>query len=399
MHYCEKCRKTQNESEFYSSNNTEKYPDGRLHQCKKCITMHVDNWDPNTYLWIIQECDVPYVPEEWNKLLATYGRDRSRVTGTTILGRYLSKMKLKQWRDYRWKDSAFLQELADKRTKEAMEKAGYDIQEITKAIEEARVPIPEGELAPPPPPPETQDCAVPEDYFGQINGSAEDESIVTDLTDEDRTYLRLKWGKSYKPEEWVRLEQLYEEMMNSYDIQTAGHIDTLILLCKTSLKANQLLDIADIDGAQKMMKMYDQLMKSGKFTAAQNKAEQGEYVDSVGELVAICEKDGFIPKYYVDGPQDKVDRVIQDMQQYTHDLITEEVGLGPLIERAIQQMEEEKDSLLKNTGKIDENKEEEELFDYKTDAVLKDVDFDEFTEFEEEQEELNDEVLKDLMNT
>lgn len=127
MHYCEKCRKTQNESEFYSSNNTEKYPDGRLHQCKKCITMHVDNWDPNTYLWIIQECDVPYVPEEWNKLLATYGRDRSRVTGTTILGRYLSKMKLKQWRDYRWKDSAFLQELADKRTKEAMEKAGYDI--------------------------------------------------------------------------------------------------------------------------------------------------------------------------------------------------------------------------------------------------------------------------------
>ena len=399
MHYCEKCRKTQNESEFYSSNNTEKYPDGRLHQCKKCITMHVDNWDPNTYLWIIQECDVPYVPEEWNKLLATYGRDRSRVTGTTILGRYLSKMKLKQWRDYRWKDSAFLQELADKRTKEAMEKAGYDIQEITKAIEEARVPIPEGELAPPPPPPETQDCAVPEDYFGQINGSSEDESIVTDLTDEDRTYLRLKWGKSYKPEEWVRLEQLYEEMMNSYDIQTAGHIDTLILLCKTSLKANQLLDIADIDGAQKMMKMYDQLMKSGKFTAAQNKAEQGEYVDSVGELVAICEKDGFIPKYYVDGPQDKVDRVIQDMQQYTHDLITEEVGLGPLIERAIQQMEEEKDSLLKNTGKIDENKEEEELFDYKTDAVLKDVDFNEFTEFEEEQEELNDEVLKDLMNT
>ena len=148
-----------------------------------------------------------------------------------------------------------------------------------------------------------------------------------------------------------------------------------------------------------MMKMYDQLMKSGKFTAAQNKAEQGEYVDSVGELVAICEKDGFIPKYYVDGPQDKVDRVIQDMQQYTHDLITEEVGLGPLIERAIQQMEEEKDSLLKNTGKIDENKEEEELFNYKTDAVLKDVDFDEFTEFEEEQEELNDKVLKELMDT
>ena len=35
-----------------------------------------------------------------------------------------------------------------------------------------------------------------------------------------------------------------------------------------------------------------------------------EYVDSVSEIVAICEKDGFIPRYYTDGPQDKVDRTL-----------------------------------------------------------------------------------------
>jgi DNA mismatch endonuclease (patch repair protein) len=34
------------------------------------------------------------------------------------------------------------------------------------------------------------------------------------------------------------LEELYEQMINSYDIQSAGHIDTLKLVCKTSLKAN-----------------------------------------------------------------------------------------------------------------------------------------------------------------
>jgi len=27
----------------------------------------------------------------------------------------------------------------------------------------------------------------------------------------------------------------------------------------------------------------------------------------VGELVAICEKDGFIPRYYLGEPNDKVD--------------------------------------------------------------------------------------------
>ena len=90
--YCEKCNKTMNVEQFYQSNNTEKYPQKYLHQCKKCITMHVDNWNPETYLWILQEVDVPYIPEEWNKLLASYGKDRSKVTGTTIIGRYFSKI-------------------------------------------------------------------------------------------------------------------------------------------------------------------------------------------------------------------------------------------------------------------------------------------------------------------
>jgi len=48
----------------------------------------------------------------------------------------------------------------------------------------------------------------------------------------------MKWGKAYKPEEWVQLEKLYNEMCESYDIQSAGHIDTLKMICKTSLKSN-----------------------------------------------------------------------------------------------------------------------------------------------------------------
>jgi hypothetical protein len=41
----------------------------------------------------------------------------------------------------------------------------------------------------------------------------------------------------------------------------------LKLVCKTSLKANQLIDIGDIEGFQKMEKAYNSLMKSGNFTA------------------------------------------------------------------------------------------------------------------------------------
>ena len=122
-YYCTKCNRTLNGIEFYASNNLEKYPnEGKLNMCKKCLTLHVDNWDPSTFLWILQEVDVPYIPEEWQKLMASWAKDKNKVTGMTIIGRYLSKMKLKQFRDYRWKDTEFLQELADAKKKETMER-------------------------------------------------------------------------------------------------------------------------------------------------------------------------------------------------------------------------------------------------------------------------------------
>ena len=132
-----------------------------------------------------------------------------------------------------------------------------------------------------------------------------------------------------------------------------------------------------------------------------NTAKKKQLIETNGEYILdnICTY-GMITEGLNDEFTLEIDfEILAPVKKELYDLITEEVGLGPLIERAIQQMEEEKDSLLKNTGKIDENKEEEELFNYKTDAVLKDVDFDEFTEFEEEQEELNDKVLKELMDT
>ena len=152
-----------------------------------------------------------------------------------------------------------------------------------------------------------------------------------------------------------------------------------LLECKTSLKANQLLDIGDVEGAQKMVKMYNELMKSGKFTAAQNKAESGEYVDSISELVALCEKDGFIPRYYTEGPQDKVDRVLQDLQSYTKTLVTEEMNLGNLIEKAVKQIELDRIKEAEESAEAadDEEMMENSLFADENETPLNDEDFEE----------------------
>ena len=366
--------------QFYGSNNLEKYPNGKLDTCKKCITMHVDNFNPDTYMWILQECDVPYVPDEWHKLLEKYAYDRDKLTGMTILGRYLSKMKLKQHKDYRWKDTAFLQEMADTKKEQAMKRQGYDAQEIALQLEKDRQYLPEDGVAKEPVYDETPSAPYPvEDYFAE---QCEGEELNIDLTDEDKTYLRLKWGKTYKPEEWVKLEQLYEEMMQSYDIQGAGHIDTLKLICKTSLKANQLIDMGDIEGFQKMSKVYDSLMKSGNFTAAQNKSESGEFVDSIGELIELCEKDGYIERYYVESPNDKVDLTIQDMQRYTRTLIEEETNISTMVEKALREnaKEDEEDAKNNESDIIDEA----DLSIEDLEKTLRDEDYTDFEDFKDE---------------
>lgn len=396
MRYCDKCRKTMDDGQFYSSHNLEKYPDdGKLNTCKKCLTLHLDNWNPDTYVWILQELDIPYVPTEWLTTLEkeVQKKGRSGLTGTSVLGRYISKMKLKQWKDYRWKDNEFLQELINEKTKVAMRHQGYENSEIARVIDTNNLGI-ITEAPPPPPPPPSVLEEPTEDYFARIN----DAEFVPDLSDEDRTYLRLKWGNTYRPEEWVKLEQLYEEMMNSYDIQAAGDKNTLMLACKCSLKANQLLDIGDMEGAQKATKMYDSLMKSGKWTAAQNKLEDNDAVDSIGELVAICERDGFIPKYYTAGPQDHVDRVIEDLKKYTSDLIEGESGLNIMMETAIKQILEENDRI-REAANASEEDEEAKLFDYDNlEATLSDKDYEEFNEFEENLKLEDNELYQALMS-
>lgn len=149
-----------------------------------------------------------------------------------------------------------------------------------------------------------------------------------------------------------------------------------------------------------MSKVYDQLMKSGRFTAAQNKAENGEFVDSLSELIAICEKDGFIPRYYTDGPQDKVDRTLQDLQNYTKTLVTEEMNLGNMIENAMKQIQEdkEKEARLDADAAEDDEAFEHELFDDDGEKFLKDSDFTDFTHFEEEDAEADDKYLQSLLD-
>ena len=348
-YYCEKCNKWMGENEFFT------YKDGsKTEFCKQCLTMYIDNFDENTFLWLLKKMDVPYIPAEWNTLRdRIYEKDPSKLKSGSVFGRYLSKMKLKQWRQYSWDDSEKLQqeyaetaakheEEARQREQEAKEK--FDNGEISEAEYKTLLTASTKHKDAPA-------VAVP---VGQLPGSvgfdesqfmSEDElgDPGAELTQDDKIFLAMKWGRLYKPSEWVQLEKMYAEMTQSFDIQDADTINTLLLICKTNLKMNQALDSGDLDGYQKLSRVSDNLRKSAKFTAAQNKEEKNDFVDCVGELVAMCEKEGFIPRYATDIPQDKVDLTLKDMNDYLHKLVTQDLGFGQQIEDALKKIQIQKE--------------------------------------------------------
>lgn len=148
-----------------------------------------------------------------------------------------------------------------------------------------------------------------------------------------------------------------------------------------------------VEGFQKMSKTYDTLMKSGKFTAAQNKAEQGEFVDAVGELIEMCEKQGYIERFYIDKPKDRVDLTIMDMQRYTKTLVEGETNLTNLIEIALKQNEKEDKEAHDNLE--DSIVDDADISIEDVEQTLKDSDFEEFNEFLEEESEIDLSFLRE----
>lgn len=386
---CQKCNRFLNIDQFYRSRNLEAYPpEGYLPVCKKCFTMHLNNWEPSSITPLLEIMDVPYIPEEWEALLQRYGQDPKKTSQTAIFGRYLSKMKLKQFSDYRFADSERILEEREKQKQIAaardesyrlryaaiqdgnvLDKVNADISLLSD--DEILELFPQVEYQQ-----QLQQGFLGAQQFQQV---PQEPSVEDQIPIEDKMKLSIKWGKTYTVNEWLTMERMYRDMLESYEIKTASHLDYLKMICKTSLKMNQSIDVNDFEGYNKLAKVYDSLMKSAKFTAAQNKTESENEFQAVSELILMAEEEGFIPRFDVSVSQDIIDATMRDMERYLNTLVREEQGLGNLIEVAISQMKREEEANAELEAAL-----EGESF---VEEDLTDEDYIDFYEFQEEDDE------------
>ena len=372
---CPKCGMWLEETDFFAKHrfDNELYP-----LCKDCMCANIEMTDPDTFMWIMQEFDVPYIKATWsNTANKMYLRDPSSYTPRNVMGQYLRAMNMKQYKHLRFADTdACNEKYTEDDTQWIAERA--ETVEIDEEYEDALSKrLASGEITEaqyktmtltniadmkPAAKPKKKDGiptvreVVPSGLLPEQSKRtqyiAHGHGIAEQLTEEDILYLSMKWGEEYTPEEWVRMANMYKSYANEYELNVDRE-ETLRFMCMTTVKMEEMLKSGQITEYKNLSQVLDQLRKSGKFTEAQIKEDDSRFIDSLGELVDFCEREeGFIPCEFDPDqyPLDVIDKIMRDMKGYTYNLVKHEQGLGDIIETYIKRLEEQSAQKMSEEG-------------------------------------------------
>ena len=340
---CSKCGREKPEKDFF------KLKTGvRCDMCKVCLTMHINNREKDTFLWILEMFNVPYVEKKWVELSnKIYLKDPAKFGPSSVIGQYLRTMNMKQWSEYTYADSDklnFADRKIDEEAAARREQQGIDEQyeqDLLDKLESGEISQAEYDTLTRKNVEEESPISLVPQFVADF--TVDENEIAAQLAQEEIQYLMLKWGGHYRPSEWIAMEEMYSRYAGEFELNVDRE-ETLKKMCRTSVKMDQALDLGDVSAYKAYSAVMKDLRTSGKFTEAQNKEDKVRYLDSIGELVALCEKEGGIIEQWTispdDYPQDKVDFTLKDLKAYTYNLVTNELGLGDLIESYIKKLEE-----------------------------------------------------------
>ena len=319
--FCMSCKKTLDEKNFFKTNRSEKFANGILPHCKTCVAMGVDDTDETTFLSILKEIDIPYIPSEWRALVV-----KKTPKSPSILGKYVSKMRLNQFKKYRWADTEELVKKESQNILMALRQESDSESEAEAKLEEML---------------SMSDLQKPKmGAMVQNNSNGPNVAALYGLTPETSKYglsqeeideIKLNWGPDYTEAEYLQLEQLFTDMKESYIIQDPVAISNAKMICKMTMKMNKFLDIDDVESMSKISRQLDLFIKTANLAPVQQKDRQ-QTTFAISQLAYLIEKEGgFIPDFYCGKPNDKIDQVLADMEAYTQFLVKGEEGLADMV--------------------------------------------------------------------
>lgn len=241
------------------------YPDGSLPICNDCIELYLVDVD---FDWgevnkLCQYADIPFVPKEWERM--------RELNGTKAFPKYAEVFAQTEYEDLGWSDYF--------------------------------------------------------EAFKKLRDSGELEDELPGIADKKRRLLQERWGANYDDEALRYLENLYNGLLTTQNVNGKLQIDQAEKICKISYEIDCRIRAAqDFD---KLLSSYDKLIKAADFTP-KNVKNINDF-DSVGELIKWLEKKGWKNSFYDDVPRDIVDETMKNFQAFNQRLYTNESGIGEQI--------------------------------------------------------------------
>lgn len=238
------------------------YPDGALPICNDCIELYLIDVD---FDWgevnkLCQYADIPFVPKEWERM--------RELNGDKVFPKYAEVFAQSEYEDLGWGD--YFQ------------------------------------------------------AFKDLKESGELENELPGISDKKRAQLKQRWGANYDDEALSYLENLYNGLLTTQNVNGALQGDQAIKICKMSYEIDcRIREGSDFD---KLLTSYDKLVKAAEFTP-KNVKNINDF-DSCGELVKWLEKKGWRNTFYDNVTRDVVDETIKNIQAFNQRLYVNESGIG-----------------------------------------------------------------------
>lgn len=267
---CLTCGKTKKSNEFYSSKNVYHAGTGRVPYCKECVKNLSRDKNGNINIdklkSVLKEIDKPFIQEV---LKSAY--NESKNTGADVLSLYYKNIcSLPQYKDLTWKDSSF----------------------------------------------DNKNDEVNEDNFES------DFEVTRDMI--------TKWGSGFESSQYMMLEDLYQNLFNSYDIDNRSQEEYLKTACLYQLRNIEAIRQGNAAEAQKWGGLFDSYMASGKLKPNQlSESDKMGGVTNFATFFQYIEKSNdFIPTF-PDLVIDDIDYAIFMFINYNRTLMgLPEIGLG-----------------------------------------------------------------------
>lgn len=147
----------------------------------------------------------------------------------------------------------------------------------------------------------------------QFSSADESADEVFDSVDDD---LIMFWGKNWQPDEYIRLQNFYQSMVDMNNPETPQDIDYIKKIARLSIQIDKAIEEGNSSGAKSLGDLYSKYMADAKLrTTDTTDADKSGGIRRFGDIYAEVEKDGFIPpwEYYrkINGAkQDIVDKTI-----------------------------------------------------------------------------------------